>query len=54
MSQEPVFIQYLNILHLILIPFVCTSEKAVRRDKFDDPLQEQLVLIVQSIKKYIN
>ncbi|MGD0591743.1 MAG: hypothetical protein ABSA44_13245 [Bacteroidota bacterium] len=34
-----------------LIPFVFISEKAVRREKFDNPLQERFALFVRSIKK---
>jgi Capsule polysaccharide export protein len=35
----------------ILIPFVFISEKAVQREKYDNPLQERLALFVRSIKK---
>jgi tyrosine-protein kinase Etk/Wzc len=35
----------------ILIPFVFMSESSARREKYDNPLQEQLTHLVQSIKK---
>ena len=47
-----IIIGFFFLFLFILIPFVFMSEKASRRDEFDNPLQEHFTLLVHSIKKF--
>jgi tyrosine-protein kinase Etk/Wzc len=46
-----IIVGFFFLVLFILIPFVFMSEKAVRKEKYDNPLQERLAIFVQSIKK---